>query len=366
MKTTVAGSSVVLSFSTPSVDNFSGYQLERKQEVGPWERWIGSGFHESRPPLLISALNICDYAVPEGIYQYRAKEIGDTESEWEYSDWLRIGSGKVGWTFGNYILPEGGAFGDVLTTDDLRHTYLWGIDLKASNGDIYTDAQIKSAISSAVSEIARALKITIKKTRLACQPAPARDDYDEEEDPYTYRHDRWPRTGRIILRRRPVIEVSRFELYSIADQKVLDMLPWVRLDHRKGVISFFPKAGSSEFRVSPTVFAMGSSFRAQDYPHGYKIDYSAGFENAAMVPDDLREIIAKVAACKLLNIIGDGLIAGYSSSSLSLDGMSESFSSTQSATNAYFGARIQVYLKDIETYLAENRTKFGVMTIGSI
>jgi hypothetical protein len=112
--------------------------------------------------------------------------------------------------------------------------------------------------------------------------------------------------------------------------------------------------------------AVGASYRNGDYPHGYKIDYTAGYENAGMVPADLRDIIGKAAACKLLNIIGDGLIAGFSSSSLSMDGVSESFSSTQSATNAYFGARIQVYLKDIETYLKENRSKFGNITIGSI
>jgi len=92
----------------------------------------------------------------------------------------------------------------------------------------------------------------------------------------------------------------------------------------------------------------------------------AGYENSSRIPDDLREVIGKVAACKLLNIIGDGLIAGFSSSSLSIDGLSESFSSTQSATNAFFGARIQVYLKDIENYLKENRNKFGVQVMGSI
>lgn len=49
-----------------------------------------------------------------------------------------------------------------------------------------------------------------------------------------------------------------------------------------------------------------------------------------------------------------------------MDGVSESFSSTQSATNAYFGARINTYLKDIKNYLEENRNKFGPMTIGSV
>ena len=98
----------------------------------------------------------------------------------------------------------------------------------------------------------------------------------------------------------------------------------------------------------------------------YAIDYDAGFETSDDIPQDLRQIIAKVAAVSLLNIIGDGLMSGFSSSSLSMDGLSESFSSTQSATSAYFGARIKVYQDEIENYINQNKNKFGHMIIGAI
>ena len=98
----------------------------------------------------------------------------------------------------------------------------------------------------------------------------------------------------------------------------------------------------------------------------YSIDYIAGYESADDVPDDLREIIAKHCAVSLLNIIGDGLISGFSSSSLSMDGLSESFSSTQSATSAYFGARIKVYEDEIERYIKENKNKFGHLVMGAV
>jgi len=96
----------------------------------------------------------------------------------------------------------------------------------------------------------------------------------------------------------------------------------------------------------------------------YEIDYDAGYETSDDVPRDLREIIGKDAAVGLLNVIGDGLMSGFSSSSLSMDGMSESFSSTQSATSAYFGARIKVYEDEIKSYIEENRFKFGHVPIG--
>lgn len=377
--------------------DFLGYMIERKQESEPWKQWNGTTFFVLddlveedplepfvNPVTYLQTERFTDYDLEGGIYQYRLASVteetigyvdeedpgvtGEVLSEFVYTDWVRIGTQRIGWTFLNYSVPQG-QFGDILTADDLRYTYLWGIDFKASNGETFTDAQIKSKIHSSVLEIARALKITIYKTRIKCNPAKGvlGEDYDETEDAYTYRSDRWHRTGRVILRKRPILSVDSFVLQSITDQKILDLENWARIDHRKGVIGFFPRAGAnSEIRITPAVMTMGMSFLNGSYPHGYKIDYTAGFENASLVPDDLRDIIAKAAACKLLNIIGDGLIAGFSSSSLSMDGVSESFSSTQSATSAYFGARIKVYIDDIKEYLKENRSKFGNMTIGSI
>jgi hypothetical protein len=96
----------------------------------------------------------------------------------------------------------------------------------------------------------------------------------------------------------------------------------------------------------------------------YAIDYDVGYETSDDIPMDLREAIGKNAAISLLNIIGDGLLSGFSSSSLSLDGMSESFSSTQSATSAYFGARIKVYEEELREYLKAARNKFGFTQAG--
>lgn len=98
----------------------------------------------------------------------------------------------------------------------------------------------------------------------------------------------------------------------------------------------------------------------------YAVDYSAGYENSDEVDQDLRQIIGKVAAISLLNVIGDGLMSGFSSSSLSMDGVSESFSSTQSATSAYFGARIAVYQKEVQEYIEQNKYKFGHFPIGCL
>jgi len=98
----------------------------------------------------------------------------------------------------------------------------------------------------------------------------------------------------------------------------------------------------------------------------YSVDYEAGFETSDEVPNDLRHMIGKMAAISLLNVIGDGLMSGFSSSSLSMDGVSESFSSTQSATSAFFGARIAVYQKEVQEYIAQNKYKFGFFRVGAL
>jgi hypothetical protein len=57
-------------------------------------------------------------------------------------------------------------------------------------------------------------------------------------------------------------------------------------------------------------------------------------------------------------------MSGFSSSSLSMDGVSESFSSTQSATSAMYGADIKEYKDDIANFISQNKLKFGHIAMG--
>jgi hypothetical protein len=59
-------------------------------------------------------------------------------------------------------------------------------------------------------------------------------------------------------------------------------------------------------------------------------------------------------------------MSGFSSSSLSMDGVSESFSSTQSATSAYYGADIKQYQDEIDQYIHDNKMKFAHLAMGAL
>ncbi|GHU34792.1 hypothetical protein FACS1894172_15570 [Spirochaetia bacterium] len=348
-------------------------RLERASMSSVWLVWTDAGWRADPDATVVPARVVgrfSDYDVHAGVYQYRVRRWNDVESKWDYSIWVRCGeTGPVGYTFGNYKVPEG-QWGEVLTPDDLHYTYLWGTDFKASNGSPYTDEQIQFHINAAVAEVCRNLNITLKKTRVASEPErrglQPGVDYDEEEALYLYRREKVQRTGMIETRKRPVQTVSRLD-FVVNNQKVTNLLDSVVLDKMKGLI-----------RLTRRPMRMDTSSRAvmqATMPYGeeqfgghlaYAIDYIAGYPDSDAVPADVREVIGKVAAVKLLAQIGDGLLAGFSSSSLSIDGVSESFSSTQSATSATFGARIKEYSDEIESYFTANKMKFGHWNMGAL
>jgi hypothetical protein len=222
----------------------------------------------------------------------------------------------------------------------------------------------------AVAEMERILNITIKKVRVRGEPENRGmvkgQDYDVEESLYEFKYMKIQKYGTIVTRKHPIIKLHGLNLLNwfVPNQ---DLLSTTVVDKTKGVLKMLKrpiKPNETSFGIQTALNPYG---REQLNPFMfYRVDYDAGFETAADVPLDLRSAIGKSAAIALLNSIGDGLMAGFSSSSLSMDGMSESFSSTQSATSAYFGARIHQYHKELDSFIEDNKRKYGFMSIGSI
>lgn len=277
---------------------------------------------------------------------------------------------KIGYTFDNYSPPPG-EWGRVYTADDMRYTMLFGIDCVGSDiaRSEWQDEQFNQQVLEALAEFESYLTIDIRKRVYKTNPGSNlirgriwREgvDYTDEEDNYPYDYVEWSNTGFIQLRHSPVISVERAIWKNLVDGTIMDLIGnnWVRVNKKMGQLNFFPKDG---FAYGPySVYGpIWTSARGGRYPQGFEIDYTAGFESSDFVPEDLRGIIAMYATIKSLGVIGDGLLAGFSSQSISLDGLSESFSSTQSATSAYFGARILSYTKAIDEFLKKNRYKYS-------
>jgi hypothetical protein len=280
---------------------------------------------------------------------------------------------EIGYTFQNYTHPAG-EWGAVLTADDMRYTYMYGISLVAGeDGREATDGQLSQIVEMAMAEIERALDIVIRKriyrtnyagtdSRTPKYRTPT-DVWTHNDDAYMFLKRDWTNQGYIQLNHRPLLTVERAILKTPVDQMMIDLKSnnWLRLDKASGQIWLFPRIGTSYPIYGPYLGASGLILDRHwgDYNDAFEFDYTCGYENSDFVPEDLRQIVGELAAVGTMNIIGDGLLAGFSSSSVSLDGLSESFSSTQSPENKYFGARIREYREHIKKYLIENRYKFG-------
>ena len=348
---TKSGNNIILKIS-----DASNYELQRKFNTGSWEAWDGTAW--GGVPANLNLVNFTDYDLAEGVYQYRY-----ITTETVYSNCIPIGGDAVGWTFENYTVPED-QFGEILTADDIKFSFMWGQQFLATNGDVWTDAQTRTMVFWAVSQLEKTLNIDIFNREYYTD-----DDFNSEivESKYVIKEFPYPNKRstkyNIRSRKRPIREVTRLELFSPTDDRVFDLLPWLRVDKRNGKFRIYPKQGKLQTFTSfsyPWVRIMDW----YNYPDAYHINYKTGFKTAELIPEDLRDIVGKIATLKMLNVIGDGLLAGFSSSSLSLDGMSESFSSTQSATSAYYGARIKVYQDEIKAYIEENQNKYGNFRIG--
>lgn len=359
--------------------NGSPFILERlyyKSET--WLVWTNSGFvipEESTEPLEVTGDFVDSFDLADGLYQYRihSASIENPEfKDYQFTCWTKFGvPDAVGYSFNNYKVPEG-EWGTILTPDDIRYTYVWGTDFKSSQGYRFTDEQIQFFIDAGLAEIERQLNITIKKQRIKSEltveekKLQRKVDYDVEEAPYDFTYRKIQRYGMIQTKQRPILNVTRCTLINKQEPDV-NLLPSVVPDKKNGVLKFLKrpyKPSDTWMGISESISRYGQeTFNNHLF---YAVDYDAGFETSDDVPHDLRQIIGELIAMAILNIIGDGLMSGLSSTSLSMDGVSESYSSTMSATSAYFGARLVEYRKDVKGYIEKNKFKFGFFRVGSL
>lgn len=322
-------------------------RLPLKSSLSQWEYWNGESWGEEVEAKAVQSSNFTDYNVPSGLYLYKFNDL--------ISSVIKVGEEKIGWSFGNYQC--GDSWGEVLTPDDIRFSYMWGIDFRASNGEIFTDDQIRFCVNAALEEMERTLNHHFKKKIVKCED----NTGDIEESGYRIKN--YGSNILITLRNAPVMNITRFDFHDYLGNQIVPLKEKIILDKAKGVVELRLGVLGTHGYYSPV--ARNLLIR-ENYRNAIKVDYVVGYENAGKIPNDVRDIIGKIATCKLLNVIGDGLIAGFSSSSLSMDGVSESFSSTQSATSAYFGARIKVYEDDISNWKKANLRKFKRITMGVI
>lgn len=225
---------------------------------------------------------------------------------------------------------------DIITVEEVKTNYLFGLDLTNDQGEEYPDSLYEHFISSAVSWLEHRLDIPILPKVVDDE----RHDYLKEE----YRQFIW-----LHLDYYPLIAVESVKLYLPGEQLVATFDDeWIHIQKDGGVVQLMPGPGTAGALVQGVSGAwmplLYSSARM--IPDAFRVKYTAGFDT---VPPIIKDLIGKIASFGPLNIAGDLLGgAGIASQSIGIDGLNTTFNTTSSSTSAGYGARLIQYQKEIK------------------
>lgn len=226
---------------------------------------------------------------------------------------------------------------NTICAGDIVESLLFGLELTDSKGNPFPQKMFIQHMNSALSYISRQLGIEIIKK-----------DIIEHHDYIASDYYNW---GYLKLNKKPVKQVKSLVL-KFGNSSMNIPLEWIKLDKMSGIIRLYPSsfsgAGTLAVLKDGTVLGMSSWNKA---PLAWEVKYEAGFDKDE-IPADLLECIQKQTACNVLNVWGDLILgAGIASSSISLDGLSQSVGTTQSAMFGGASARVNEYKENIKDLL---------------
>ena len=255
---------------------------------------------------------------------------------------------------------------NVPTTTQVRNRWCFGLPLYDSDGNELADEDVQAYIDSAITLVERRLGVRLKPTLICCN-AEERGlrkgvDYEISEPPYDYDAKAYGNWGFLQLRERPASHLNGIKLVLPNGQVVVDFMEtpeWVKFYPEVAQMQIVPYAGSA------TVFGMlggsqtGFSFMTgklnRNLPQMWYIDYTSGYAQDE-IPKDIVNIVAKIASIDLLGVAGEGLKAGITNMSTSIDGLSESVGTTVSSSSTLYGAHIKQYAQEVEDFFDEKKT----------
>jgi len=230
--------------------------------------------------------------------------------------------------------------GLIISPEELLSIYLHGVRIQSNDGTELSDEDIRFYIQSAQTEVENYFDIRFEQKFINETVTFFHDDY----------YNRFP----ILRLKLPIRKGLSLFAFLNGVEQIKYPITW--LNTHKDSEEFFYKTlsivptGSVASRTSADILLTGitaflglTSYR--EIPEYFDIQYLTGFEN---VPLDLLNVVGKLASIGLLNIAGDLILgAGIAATGLSIDGLSQNISTTSSATNSGYGARIVQYNKEI-------------------
>lgn len=239
-----------------------------------------------------------------------------------------------------------GKNGDLLfSTSEIIEQYLHGIPLCLPDGSKPSMRSLEEKIRIAQTQVERLLNIKLW-----------RQEVTETRDFIKTDYNAW---GYLKVTY-PVREILDFTGMISTTKQVEFPTTWLsswftdQEDLFYRVIHIVP-AGSNTPHTNSVVFVGITPFvgfyGVPSIPNYWRVKYCTGFKK---IPADLRDVVGKLAAMQILAIIGDVYLnPGITSSSLSLDGLSQSISTTRSGQGGVFAGRIKQYGDEIKASLLE-------------
>lgn len=225
----------------------------------------------------------------------------------------------------------------IVTVAQLKATWLFGVKIRdKETGTDFSEDSYQNAIDTAIGLLETFLDISIGPIR----------NYKEYKD---YRINDYEEFGFFHLDNFPVECVNNIRLVyyrddngEVDDTQSLEIpRSWWRVNAHDGIIRLVPNG------KMPGNLAYGAGgffpeiFKSRMIPHSWEIDYNYGF-CTGMVPVLLNQAISMLAAIICLITAGHLILgAGIAGTSISLDGLSQSINTTQSAENSGFSSVIK-------------------------
>lgn len=234
--------------------------------------------------------------------------------------------------------------GLLLSPTEMFSLYLYGIKIQAGDGTTFSTESMRFYIQAAQQEIENFFNLKLVYQFIALEKLTF------------YRADYWQSFPILFTNypvNKPISLTGRFnqlEQISYPTQWLTNTQNSYGQYKRR--VSIVPTGtavatANAEVILSGLTTQLGSQHFLM-IPDYWDLQYITGFK-LDQIPMDLINLTGKLASFGPLGIAGDLILgAGIASQSLGVDGLSQSISSTSSATNAGYGARLVQYEREIK------------------
>lgn len=290
---------------------YTEVQINRRD--GRTDAWVEATTVDTRIPLSATTYNYFFFeACAKPSYEYQAVTVGAGQTDIEYGPIKALDT----------------SFEAILTIQELKDRYLFGLE-----GALSDDSGVPLPDSVYAHYIRAAIARFEQKTNLRVLPKYFEEYHDWYEDYVRQFFGFWSNEY-------PIRQICTVEQLEPRSSPRVFPESWWRYEADSGEIHLLADANAALVPLNTLV-----SYKRY-IPQAFKITYFAGFPPNE-IPQNLIDMIGKEASMGPLNIGGDLLGgAGIASQSISLDGLSTTFNTTSSATNAGFGARLIQYTKE--------------------